>query len=303
MLINTLSGRKILNRLFFIGVTLAILLSVAFTSTSQENKMTTVAQAAAPLLTRTVSRHEVRRFGYGGTVTVVGAPQGSITIEGWSKNEVDITAEIELHAQSEEDLARLATVNGFALDENVTHLSLLTMGTHDKIYLRRVAKDFPKRLLGLPWKIDYRLKVPITTDLEINGGVGPINVSGVEGAISVRAPQSDAVLTLTGGIVTATIATGTIDVHVPVRSWRGGGVDIQLAAGTLNIDLPPGFNGDVDADILRSGKIDNKYPGFEERERQGLTDKIIRARAGSGGAALRFTVGDGTITFRKMIEK
>ena len=287
---------------FVIVIAVALLAGVPSSAESQTTQKPT-GTPAVPLLTRTVSRHEVRRFGYGGTVTVIGAPQGSITIEGWSRSEVEITAEIKLLAESEEDLARLAAVNGFVFDENVTHLSLMTMGTHDKTYMRRVAKDFPKRLLGLPWKIDYRLRVPITTDLEINGGVGPIGVTGVEGAIAVKAPQSEATLTITGGMVTTTITTGSVAVSIPVRSWRGAGVDIQLATGNLNVDLPVGFNGDVDADILRSGKIENKYPGFEERERGGLTEKTIRARVGSGGAALRFTVGDGTITFRRTVEK
>ena len=84
-------------------IAIAVLLSVPAFASPQKSKSITA--PVLPLLTRTVSRHEVRRFGYGGTVTVVGAPQGSITIQGWSRNEVEISAEIELHAESEEDLA------------------------------------------------------------------------------------------------------------------------------------------------------------------------------------------------------
>src|SRR6185312_10785020 len=71
-----------------------------------------------PQITRTTSRHDVRRFGYGGTVTIVGAPNGSIKVEAWSRNEVDITAEIELRADSEWDLALLAAVNNFIVDDD-----------------------------------------------------------------------------------------------------------------------------------------------------------------------------------------
>jgi len=41
-------------------------------------------------MTRTTARHENYRLPFGGTVTVLGAPMGSITIEGWQKNEIDI---------------------------------------------------------------------------------------------------------------------------------------------------------------------------------------------------------------------
>ena len=59
-----------------------------------------------PLLTRTTARHDSRRFGYGGAVTIVGAPAGSITIEGWQRSEVDVSAEIELSALSRQCLDR-----------------------------------------------------------------------------------------------------------------------------------------------------------------------------------------------------
>ena len=257
------------------------------------------APPSGPLLKRTVSRHEVRKFAYGGTVTVVGAPQGSITIEGWSRNEVEVTAEIELQAETEADLELLAAVNVFSLDEDVMHLNLLTTGTHDKSYLKKVAKTFPKRLLGLPWKIDYRLHVPQASDLDIHGGIGPINLTGVEGAITLTAPQSDANVTVTGGSLNLTVAAGTVNVHIPTRSWRGGGAYVQLASGQLNVELPNGFNGDIDADILRTGKIENSYPGIEKREPPGLGEKIIRGRVGAGGASLKFAVGTGTIVIKK----
>ena len=266
----------------------------------QKNKAP--ALPTGPLLKRTTTRHEVRRFGYGGTLTVVGAPQGSITIEGWARNEVDVTAEIELHAASESDFDRLATVNSFIFDEDVNHLRILTTGMHDKSFMRRVAKNFPKALLGLPWRIDYHIRVPISTDLEINAGSGVIGLSGVEGAITFTAPQTDASLTLIGGTFTATVALGKVSVSIPSRSWRGSGVDIQLAAGDLNVELAAGFSGDIDADILRSGKIANTCPGLEARAQPGLTERIIRARAGAGGATLKFTVGDGTISIKKKIE-
>jgi hypothetical protein len=272
--------------------------TVAF---AQKNKP--VAVPAGPLLKRTTTRHEARRFAYGGTFTVVGAPRGSIVIEGWSKNEVEITAEIELQAVSESDFDLLAVVNNFVFDEDTNHLRILSTGMHDKSFMKRVAKDFPKALLGLPWKIDYHIRVPTATDLEINAGSGNVSLSGVEGAITFTAPQTDASLTLMGGIFTATVAVGKVNVIIPNRSWRGSGVDIQLAAGDLIVELPAGFSGDIDAEILRSGRIANGYLALEPREKPGLTERTIRGRAGNGGATLKFVVADGTITIKKKIEE
>ena len=251
------------------------------------------------LLTRTAQRREVRRFGYGGTVTIIGAPKGAVSVEGWSRNEVEVVADIELKGETEADLDSLAAVNSFVFDEDTNHLSILTTGTHDRSFMKKNAKNFPKKLLNLPWRIDYKIRVPAVTDVEINAGHGPVNVSGFEGAIRLSATESETLLSLTGGVVSATITAGNVRLVIPVRSWRGGGADIRIAAGVLNVELPAGFNGDIDADILRSGKIIDKFGGFESRQKPGITERVVRARAGAGGAFFKFTVGDGTVNFVK----
>ena len=262
---------------------------------AEATKTPPAATAATPALTRTTTRHEVRRFGYGGSITILGAPTGSITIEAWPRSEIDITADIELHAETEEDLARLSQVNSFLLDEDVNHLRVLTTGTHDKKFMRRAAKDFPKKLLGLPWKIDYHLRVPASVDLEIDVGRGAFSLTGVEGAIRFTAVESDAKLTLTGGAVTATVGRGSIHVNLAARNWRGYGADIRLATGDLTVELPASFSADIDASVLRTGQIENSYSGLEPRERTTMTPRSIKARAGAGGPTLLFTVGDGTL--------
>lgn len=255
------------------------------------------------LLTRTTRRQETRRFSYGGTVTLIAAPRGNVTVEGWSRNEVELTADIELKGPTEADLDRLATVNSFVFDEDLNHLSVLTTGTHDRAYMKKVAKNFPKKLLNLPWKIDYRLRVPANTDLEVNAGHGPVKLSGVEGALRLSATESETALTLTGGTVSVTITAGNVLLAIPVRSWRGGGADIRVAAGVLNVEFPAGFSGDIDADILRSGKIVNTYEALANREKPGITAQVVRARAGAGGPFFKFTVGDGTVNIKRSGEQ
>ena len=74
----------------------------------------------------------------------MGAPVGSITVEGWHQSEIDITASIQLQAASEADLAKLSAVNGFLVDEDANHIRIVTTGTHDRAFMKRVAKNFPR---------------------------------------------------------------------------------------------------------------------------------------------------------------
>jgi len=282
---------------FSLLLTLASLLPppLSFTQTTKQPAQ----QPPLQLLTRTTRRHETARFSYGGTVTLIGAPRGAVTVEGWNRNEVEVTADIEWKAESEADLDQLAKINNFVFDEDLNHVSILTVGTHDRAFMKRTAKNFPKKLLNLPWKIDYRVRVPANTDLEITAGYGPVTLSGVEGSLRLSATESDTALTLTGGVVSATITAGNVLFAIPARSWRGGGADIRVATGSLNVELPAGFSGDIDAEILRTGKIINTYEGLDAREKPGITERTVRARAGAGGAFFKFTVGDGTVNIKR----
>ena len=276
-------------RIALLAILIAGLVGSAFSQT--------IAPAVpTPKLKRTTFKTDRLEFGVGGTLAIVGAPTGSIRIEGWKNREIDISAEIEVQADTEADLDRLAKVTTFVMDESLGRTGIMSVGIHDKKYLKQVDKKFPKTLLGLPFKIDYVIKVPQYTDLQIDGGKGDLTVTGVEGSIRVTMLESDAVLNLLGGVTSATIGSGTLGVNIPAANWRGRFADIQLAKGTMNVSLPAALNAEVDATILRTGKIENGFTSFKPRVRKAeFTDKSIVAKSGVGGISLKFTVGDGTL--------
>lgn len=291
--------KRLFSKSFSAGALLALTLFLATSPGVKAQQKQKPAPTFQQQVVRTTVKHELRRFAYGGTVTIIGAPDGSISIEGWPRNEVSVSADIQLRGNSEQDLAQLAAVNGFMLDDEPNHIRILTTGTHDKAFMKAVAKKFPKALLGLPWKVDYKIRVPISTDLDISAGRGPITVSGVEGDIRLSATESETKLNLSGGVVAATVAKGSVNLNVSEKSWRRGGADLRVAFGEINVELPAGFNGDVDAEVLRSGQIVDSYGFFESREKPGITAQKMKARTGSGGAFFQFTVGDGKVNIRK----
>ena len=114
------------------------------------------------LIKRTTYKTDSVEFGVGGTVTITGAPSGSISIEGWNKNEVEVSAEIEIQAATEADLTQLAAVNNFVIDQGFNHTRIITVGTFDKDYMKRVAKKFPKNLLVYLSKLTTKSKFRAT---------------------------------------------------------------------------------------------------------------------------------------------
>lgn len=253
------------------------------------------------LLKRTTYKTDKLDFGAGGTVSIIGAPNGSIEIEGWQQNSFEISAEIEVQGASESDLAKLAEINNFVLEEAMGKIRLISVGTHDKDYMKRLGKKFPKHLLAMPFKIDYKIKVPQFCDLEIDGGKGDLKISGVDGLMKINYLSANVKLDLVGGILNATIGDGNVDISIPSRSWRGRFAEVQLAKGSMNVVLPPSLNAEITAGILRTGKIENSYPDLKPLTRKdAFTEKSITAKSGNGGISLKFTVGDGTLNISEL---
>jgi hypothetical protein len=251
---------------------------------------------AGQLIKKTTYKTDTIDFGAGGSISITGTPKGSISIEAWNKPELEVSAEIEIQAPSEADLALLTAINTFVIDQGFNHTRIVSVGTFDKDYMKRTAKKFPKALLGMPFKIDYKIKVPRYCDLNITGGDGDFSLSGVDGEIFVKYLNSNAKLNLIGGSLQATFGGGTVDVTIPTRSWRGRFADIQLATGTMSVQLPLSFNAEVEAAILRTGQIENTFAELKPKARNTqFTEKSISAKAGIGGVPLKFTVGDGTL--------
>ncbi|QQS42618.1 MAG: hypothetical protein IPM63_06705 [Acidobacteriota bacterium] len=246
-------------------------------------------------LKRTTYKTETIESGVGGTVSIIGSPFGSIRVEGWSKNEVEISAEIEVTAANEADLAELAKVTGFMIDEGLTKISVITVGPHDKKYLKKAFKDFPKRLRYSPFRIDYVVRVPHYTDLMIDGGKGDLAIAAVEGSMKIEFLESNAVFDVSGGSIQATIGVGTATVNVLKPSWRGRFADIQVAAGRIDVLMPKDMNANLFARVLRTGTIENTFDNIKPARRTTFTETSMDAVAGNGGARLSFTVGDGTL--------
>lgn len=251
---------------------------------------------AQQLLKKTTTKTDRLDFGAGGTIAIAGAPNGSITVVGSSKNEIEVTAEIEIQAATEADLKRLAAVTDFITQESTGRFGVITVGTQNRVGDKKLWKNFPKALMGLPYRVDYKLSVPRYSDIEIDGGKGELNISGIDGALRVNYLEANAKIELNGGSSNVTIGTGTADVTIASKGWRGRSVDLQMVKGDLTVHLPTTISAEIDATILRTGKIENGFPGLKPRVRKGeFTDRSIVARAGNGGIPIKFTVGDGTL--------
>lgn len=253
------------------------------------------------LVKRTTTKTDRFDFGSGGTIVITGAPNGSIKVVGHKKNEIEIVAEIEVQAANEADLAKIAEVTGFVTDESAVRTSIITVGVHNKFGLQKLPKNFPKQILGLPFTINYTITVPGYSDLEIDGGKGDLSISGVQGAMRVNFLESKANVEIIAGDTTLMIGSGSLDVAFGVKGWRGRYANIQVASGDLSVRLPSVMSAEIDATILKSGSIENLITDLKPRDRKvPFTETSIIAKAGVGGAPLKFVVGAGKLKMERL---
>lgn len=254
------------------------------------------------LVKRTTTKTDKFDFGAGGTVNIIGAPEGSIRVIGTNRNEIEITADIEIQAPTESDLATLATLTTFITDETPNRTGIVSLGPHNKGGLKKLPKKFPKALLTMPTRIDYVIHVPRYTDLDISGGKGDLEITGVEGSMQIKFIESNARIEVIGGATTATVGSGNVDIAFGVKGWRGRAANIQIATGTLRVRLPATMSAELDAVILRTGSIENSIADLKPRDRKvPFTDKAISAKAGVGGVPIKFSVGDGTLKMEPLV--
>jgi hypothetical protein len=255
-----------------------------------------LAAIAPAQVKRTVTKTDRFPFGAGGTVAVTGAPAGSIHIKGGATDEIEITATVELTAPIDADIAKLAEVTGFVTDESLSKVQIISTGTHSKDVLKKAGKKLPKNLVGIPFRIDYVITVPRYCDLEIDGGVGDLSVENVQGSMFVNFLETNATLTLFSGTANVTIQKGSVDAAFGTRLWSGRSANIQVGSGDITVHLPSTQSANIDAIVLRTGKIDNDFPDLKPRDRKIVfSDKSMLAKAGVGGPPIKLGVGDGTI--------
>ncbi len=254
-------------------------------------------------LKRTTTKTDSIPFGAGSTVSITGAPLGAIKVNVVPGNNVQISAEIEVQAANEADLAGAAVLTTFVTQESAGSLAIVSVGRDTRRKFSDAEKKLIKRLAGSPYRIDYTIGVPRYSNVEISSGSGDVTLEGDEGDHRINAINGKVNITIKGGSLAATVAKGELHINVPPSGRRGLNVDASVASGDLSITVPQNLSSDIDASVLRSGKIFNEIPSLKPRDRKlPFSEKLIQGRAGVGGPSIKLTVGDGSLWLQRWVE-
>lgn len=227
-------------------------------------------------------------FGSGGEMRVENV-NGRIHVEAWEKEQVDVFAEIEVRAWDREAAEAFLDEVEIVVDERAGYLSFEV--------------DYPRvRGSGSVWdaifgrnrrpqvKVDFWIRVPGETDIDLSSVNGHIRVCEIDGFAD---------LGTTNGSIEAEDMKGSVDAHttnggirVELREFQSGEeLSCRTTNGQIRLTLPHEVEADVTASTV-NGRISTDFP-MEIRGR--YAGKNIRGQINEGGGLIELKTVNGSI--------
>ena len=226
---------------------------------------------------------------------------GSIEVRPWDKADVQVV--IEKRGRDHDDVSAIevkAEQRGNRIEITVTEPK------HDRH--------------GFNFHINNRsatliVSVPAASDVSAKSGDGSIDIERIAGHLQLRsgdgsirgrelggdveANTGDGSIRLDGKLTSLRVHTGdgSVTIHAEPGSSPGADWDILTGDGSVTLELPDGFDAEIDAHTgdggihMRDVTLTNVSGTIQKN--------TLRGRLGDGGKALRVRTGDGSITLRR----
>lgn len=223
---------------------------------------------------------EVREYSVpasGSMVTVDGAPNGGIAVEGSARGDILVRARVVATADTEDEAKSIAS-----------RVQVVATAV-------RIDSDGPRNLGGRQsWNVSYRLSVPTHTPLNLTTTNGGITVEAVESRVELRTTNGGVKLSRVAGDVEGRTTNGGIDVDLEGTIWNGAGLDLQTTNGGVRLSIPAAYNAHLETGT-RNGNIRIDFPVTF----QGTLGRTFSTDLGSGGPTLRVHTSNGGVRVTK----
>jgi DUF4097 and DUF4098 domain-containing protein YvlB len=266
-------------------------------------------------MSKYVEREE-KRFSTTGTPDVtLSTFDGSIEIRAWDKPEVEVIVEkrasskeaaqeIEIHTEQNGNQVtvdvKAPRMTGFALHFSRSAKLIVSMPASSNVTAK--SGDGAIDLTRITGQLDLRTGDgsirgrELSGDVKAHTGDGTITLEGVNGTLDVD--TGDGSVTASGRFssVQARTGDGSVRIHAESGSSPTADWDVRTGDGSVTLELPDGFNGELDAHTGDGGIRMNDITLSNVTGTFGKN--TVRGRLGSGGRAIRVRTGDGSINLK-----
>ena len=216
----------------------------------------------------------------GGVLTVDGGQNGSISVTGEDRRDVQVRATVHAWGADEADAERIASAVNIRSD-----------GT-----LRAEGAEQRGRT---GWSVSYEILTPREIDLSLETQNGSIAIADVRGNLSFRAQNGGINLDSVAGNVRGRTTNGGVDAELTGDTWEGTGLDLETTNGGVRLRIPEDYSARLETGTVHGG-IDIDFPvtlqgrlGREFSTTLGDGGPLVRAETTNGG--VRITRGRGDL--------
>jgi len=207
-------------------------------------------------------------------VKVDAAPNGSIRVEGWDRNEITLRARVSAWSGTGEPQAIVQDID---------------IGTGETV--SAVGPEAGRRA---GWSVSYRLMVPRSSGLDLQSTNGGIHISGISGTIDFNTMNGGVTLADVGGKVRGETTNGGVSVELSGARWQGEGLDVRTTNGGVTLSIPEGYQATLETGTV-NGSLDTDVP---VTVRGRLRSSRITTDLNGGGPTIRAVTTNGPVRIR-----
>jgi len=274
---------------------LLLLLAVAAGSavpfiTARDKKPAIVLPDASKYIQVSNTVKQNMRFLPGGRIWIDTGFMGNITIEGWDRPQVSVTADIMAW--------------GISTEQAMAHIQQIEpVFQREETEIRILSRHPESFQMG---RIDYTIKVPgDRTDMKISSVRGFIAITDVNGWIEGDTVIGYLSLIRLSGYVSLKSREGDILVQLEGNRWEGLQISAVTQKGDIRLFMPSDYSTDLTL-ITEAGAITSDFPDFMQdgsaspvliRTRD--EGQFISQKIRDGGPTVVIQTDNGNIDFRK----
>jgi len=216
-----------------------------------------------------------------GGLTVDAGNNGSISVTGESRRDVQVRAVVQAWARDDAEAQRIATA------VNVRSDGVLRA-------------EGPSQEGRSGWSVSFKVVTPSEIDLSLETQNGSIAITDVRGDLSFKAQNGGITLDGVAGNVRGRTTNGGVEAELTGKKWDGTGLDLETTNGGVRLRIPEDYSARLETKTVNGG-IDIDFPvtvtgriGREISTTLGDGGALVRAETTNGG--VRVSRGRGELT-------
>lgn len=207
----------------------------------------------------------------GGVLSVDSDQNGSISVHGENRRDVQVRAVVQAWAFDDAEAQRIASA-----------VKISTDGV--------VKSEGPQQAGRTGWSVSYYVTAPRDIDLNLETHNGSITVAEVRGELTLEAVNGSISLDSIAGNVHGRTTNGGVDATLSGDTWEGEGLDVRTTNGGVRLRVPEDYSARLETATVHGG-IDIDFPVT-------LTGRISRELSttlGKGGPLVHVSTTNGGV--------